>query len=318
MRTFAKMHYKVELSGRYMPSFSKHSEIIIDKVIEIVEDCFEKLCTEREMGVPVTRNDRFTNLVRDQITTGYIAELCLDLTHTFRANKNWNWHGASVGASIGTIASLLCVSREVKLPHNFHQKMPKGVVLTGSKHGHHDVHYVEYMMAEIEKDDFLCTSANYLDHTLFLKENHAEKVMAIMDATHDVKVKEEGREDIPQPHVKIFKHPTPRPTRAHTVDFAVTWRGVHLLDGECKDKATEADEHVLVLHSLEQLAYKDEAVALLTTSRGMTMYESMKDKDTKHIKMKYNRLPSYSLGLVSDLTSDIDKDTSDIVCVPTY
>ena len=99
------MHYKVELSGRYMPSFQKHSEIIIDKVIEIVEDCFEKLCTKHERGVPVTHNERFTNLVRDQITTGYIAELCLDLTHTFRANKNWNWHGASVGASICAIAS---------------------------------------------------------------------------------------------------------------------------------------------------------------------------------------------------------------------
>ena len=57
MRTFAKMHYKVGLSGRYMPSFSNHSEIIIDKVIEIVEDCFEKFCTEREMGVPVTHNE---------------------------------------------------------------------------------------------------------------------------------------------------------------------------------------------------------------------------------------------------------------------
>lgn len=312
------MTYKLQVTDKYLPCFETHSEVMIEKVTGIVEQCLAEMCTDVGKRKPITHDERFADVVREKITTGYIAELCLDLTHTFRANKNWNWHGASVGASIGAISSLLCSLSSGKLPINFRQNIPKGVVLTGSKHGHHDVHYVEYMAAETEEDSVLGTSMSYLDHALFLKENHAEKVMAIMDKTHDVPVTEQGVPTLPQPHSKIFKHPTPRPTRAHTVDFAVTWRGVHLLDGECKDTATEADANVLVLHSLEQLAYKDEAVALLTTSRNMTMYVSTKDYDTMRIRTVYYRLPNYYLGPVTDIVNDIETNNEEIRCVPTF
>ena len=320
VRTFAQMTYKIDLSGKYLPTFPMHADMMIDSVIELVKKSLPKPSSSRKSGkwVAVSVEDRFLQLV-DQITTGYIAELCLDLTHTFRANKNWNWHGATVGATMGAIASLLNALRNGKLDENFRQKIPKGVVLTGSKHGHHDAHYVEYMTSEIETNPILGNSANYLDHVRFRKEKHDDKVKAIMDVTQDFTVPTKGIEGGAVADSMTFKHPTPRPTRSHTVDFAVTYKGVHLLDGECKDAGTNCDANVLVLHSLDQLAYKNEALGLLTTSQQFTLYLSEKKQHSGRISTTYYDLASYYLGPVTDLTQDLDKnDDQSIDVIPTY
>ena len=61
----------------------------------------------------------------------------------------------------------------------------------------------------------------------------------------------------------------PRPTRAHTLDFNLNFCGMCLIDGECKDTAGDAEKVVLVLHSLDQLAYKDCAHSMLTMNNAL-------------------------------------------------
>ena len=70
------------------------------------------------------------------------------------------------------------------------------------------------------------------------------------------------------------KAPVPRPTRAHTFDFNLTFVGTHLLDGECKLAQAQHEKVILVFHSLDQLAFKDKALALLTMSNSFTFYNS--------------------------------------------
>ena len=54
--------------------------------------------------------------------------------------------------------------------------------------------------------------------------------------------------------------PVPCPTWAHTYNLNLTYMGVHSIDGECKGEskpdAKSAASSVLVLHLVEQLAYK--------------------------------------------------------------
>ena len=64
-----------------------------------------------------------------------------------------------------------------------------------------------------------------------------------------------------------IKAPAPRPMRAHTFDFNLSFHGARLLDGECKGSQAEHEKAILVFHSLDQLAFKDEALALLTTEQ---------------------------------------------------
>ena len=63
--------------------------------------------------------------------------------------KNWNSHGALLGASLCQLASmLLCLDKASKgslIDNNFAELIPQGKVQTGHKHGHHEVSYVEYM-----------------------------------------------------------------------------------------------------------------------------------------------------------------------------
>ena len=82
------------------------------------------------------------------ITTGNIAKLLLQCTDTFRAKKNWNSHGASVGSAICQLASILSEMQSAsvnELDVNFNVLIPQGNIQTGSKHGHHNVCYTEYM-----------------------------------------------------------------------------------------------------------------------------------------------------------------------------
>ena len=84
---------------------------------------------------------------------------------------------------------------------------------------------------------------SYLNHIKFVKDNHAEKIRKIFDEK-----------------MANIDAPVPRPTRAHTYDFNCTYKGVRLIDGECKGNSKpdskSAASVVLILHSAEQLAYK--------------------------------------------------------------
>ena len=103
--------------------------------------------------------------------------------------------------------------------------------------------------------------------------------------------------------------PTPRPTRAHTLDFNLNFCGTHLIDGECKDTAGDAEKAVLVLHSLDQLAYKDCAHAMLTTNNAFTLVQASKNMSTKRIETNLMEMPKYCLGGVKSLNLEDDPES---------
>ena len=79
-----------------------------------------------------------------------------------------------------------------------------------------------------------------------------------------------------------------------------------MLDGECKGQAEKADSAILVLHSLDQLAMKDSALALLTTNFGFTYYKStLVNGESKTVHTVYQESERINLGPVADLSTDM-------------
>ena len=116
-------------------------------------------------------------------------------------------------------------------------------------------------------------------------------------------------------------HQFPCPTRAHTYNFNCTYMGVRLIDGECKgdskpDTKSSASA-VLVLHSAEQLAYKQSALSMLT-NESITFFDAFKDRDTKRIRVTFHELPKYDLDPVRDITEDLDKTLPELADPPKY
>ena len=91
---------------------------------------------------------RFTDTCA-QISCGYIARLLLNTICTFQVCKNWNSHGATLGASLCQMVSMLscldAASTGSLIDFDFNELILKANVQTGHKHGHHEVSYVEYM-----------------------------------------------------------------------------------------------------------------------------------------------------------------------------
>ena len=100
-----------------------------------------------------------------------------------------------------------------ELDQNFNVLIPQGNVQTGSKHGHHNVCYTEYMCSKLEPR-VMENLEVYLNLDVFQRDNHAAKVKELFEET------------VPgYPHA-----PAPRPTKAHTFDFNCTYCGAHILD----------------------------------------------------------------------------------------
>ena len=228
------------------------------------------------------------------ITMGNLAKLLLQCTDTFRAKKNWNSHGASVGTAICQLASILsqmqsaCVN---ELDQNFNVLISQRNVQTGSKHGHHNVCYTEYMCSKLEPR-VMGNLKVYLNLDIFLRDNHAAKVKELFEET------------VPgYPHA-----PAPRPTKAHTFDFNCTYRGACILDGECKASTTKAEIGYMVLHATEQLVTQEVAMSMLTTSHQMAFYKTVKMKGSGRLKTTVCRTHTYELGHVKNMDSDPYKD----------
>ena len=98
--------------------------------------------------------------------------------------------------------------------------------------------------------------------------------------------------------------PAPRPTHSHTFDFNLTYCGARLVDGECKGSAAEDEKAVLVFHSLEQLALKQRALAMLTTNNSFTFYKSKLVHETNTVQTKYDESNKFDLGPISDTQTD--------------
>ena len=102
--------------------------------------------------------------------------------------------------------------------------------------------------------------------------------------------------------------PVPRPTCVHTFDFNLTYGGARLIDGECKGTASDDEKGVLVLHTLDQLAPKDTALAVLMTNNSFAFYKSQLEPDTKMVRTEYDESGKFDLGPVYDIKKDYGCD----------
>ena len=241
--------------------------------------------------------------------SAFLARQIMDTTHSFPVNKNWNSHGSQVGAAMCQLGSILAsfedASNRRLVSMHFPEVIPRGCVQTGAKHGNHDVTYVEYMCAAIEKCLVISGKESYLNHIKFVKDNHAEKIRKIFDEK-----------------MANIDAPVPCPTQAHTYDFNSTYMGACLIDGECKGESKPdtkfAASAVLVLHSTKQLAYKRSALSMLTTNESITFFDAFKDSDTKRIRVTFHKLPKYDLDPVRDIGKDLDKTLPELADPPKY
>ena len=82
--------------------------------------------------------DRFTDTCA-RISCGYIARLLLNTICTFQVCKNWNSHGAILGATMCQITSMLsgldAASKGNLIDVDFNELIPKGNVQTGHRQG---------------------------------------------------------------------------------------------------------------------------------------------------------------------------------------
>ena len=178
-----------------------------------------------------------------------------------------------------------------ELDQNFNVLIPQGNIQRGSKHGHHNVCYTEYMCSKLEPRVMEKLEV-YLNLDIFRRDNHAAKVKELFEET------------VPgYPHA-----PAPRPTKAHTFDFNCMYCGARILDGECKASATKAEIGYMVLHATEQLVTQEVAMSMLTTSHQMAFYKMVKMKGSGRLKTTVCRTHTYELGHVKNMNSDLYKD----------
>ena len=296
IKVFTTFRYEEDENTKdFAARYPFHHEEMLVPIIDLVEDEFARYCS----GINIRLNElaqeddvdghRFLtsnlNMLTSAlgiITTGNIAKLILKCTDTFRAKKNWNSHGASVGSAICQLASILSQMPAAslhELGHNFNVLIPQGNEQMGSKHGHHNVCYTEYMCSKLEPR-VMGNLEVYLDLDIFRRDNHATKVRELFEET------------VPG----YPKAPAPRPTRAHTFDFNCMYHGARLVDGECKASATNAEIGFMVLHSTEQLVTQDVAMSMLTTSHQIAFYKMVKMRGSGRLKTTVCRTHTYELG----------------------
>ena len=216
-------------------------------------------------------------------TLGKLANLIVDCMDTVRAKKNWNSHGSPLGAAICQLSSIISglrkASEEEPNP-DMNELIPCGVVHTGHKHGNTHSVCTEYMVSTRESRIIYGRDEVYLNAERFNQEDHIDVVNKMFSETV------EGYPSVP----------APRPTHSHTFDFGCTFMGVRLVDGECKDIATDADKGFLVLHCLDQLVTQDVALCMLTTSERFYFFRST--KNDKCIKTTQWETNAYTLEYV--------------------
>ena len=318
VKTFALFEFQYDgMINKYMPRLPMPHDACIDKEIDIVKSC-QAMClmdmnseiTQLENSNPtlaVTKEEvvQKFNHTCSRISCGYIARLLLNAISTFQVCKNWNSHGATLGATLCQIALMLsCLDNASKgslIDVDFTQLIPQGNVQTGHKHGHHEVSYVEYMTSGKERSVVTGAEELYLDHMKFRGDHHDEKVHEIFSR------------ELPNLHA-----PVPRPTRSHTFDFNMSYHGARLLDGECKGSSSEHEKAILVFHSLDQLAFKDEALTLLTTNNSFTFYNSWLVDGAAYVATTYHELRKFKLGPISNINTDLEKNAEHLKLPPSF
>ena len=146
-----------------------------------------------------------------------------------------------------------------------------------------------------------------------VQKNFTFNHMKFRGEHHDIKVHEIMSRELP-----LHKAPVPRPTRAHTFDFNMSYNGAHLLDGECKGTASEHEKAILVFHSLDQLAFKDQALSLLTTNNSFIFYTSWLVDGPNYVQTCFHELRKFKLGPVANINVDLDKDAAHLQTPPHF
>ena len=202
------------------------------------------------------KNQQIVLYALDKLDLYMLAEAVVELTGIFLAGRNWNAVAGKFGAALITLAKTLWFAESSTVEDRKHKL--KGVPLGGQRYGSSETKYVSYMVSVREhKSPGVVT--NYLEtgEDYFLPEKHGETIMKLLGCEHPP-----------------LRTPPLRPTRAHTLDFAATWEGTAVIDGECKIAASAKgpEAAVLVLHAAEQLNWADRAVSILTTSSNINFY----------------------------------------------
>ena len=159
IKTFGLFKWTLDrYAGKYFPKLPLPQQGCIYKVIEAVKkeiarhsleysndtDELENLALNVESHK--NKNDRLPH-IWSRLSTSFLARL--NLTSTFAACKNWNSHGATVGAALcqlgALLASLDTASVEPLMGNDFRELILIGNALMGQKYGHCDTVYVEYM-----------------------------------------------------------------------------------------------------------------------------------------------------------------------------
>ena len=222
VRTFALFKYKKHsLVDVYCATLEAPHEAKIREVIDIVKykftqhektmkDIAQNLVAKGKKDKAQWMEECIRILVENfsHMGSAFLARQIMDMAHSFHVNKNWNSHGSQVGATMCQLGSILAsfedASNRRLVSTHFLEVIPRGCVQTGAKHGNHDVTYVEYMCAAIEKRLVIGGEVLYLNHIKFVKDNHAEKIRKIFDEK-----------------MANIDAPVPCPTRAHTSTLTV-------------------------------------------------------------------------------------------------
>ena len=169
VRTFALFKYKKHsLVNVYCVRLEAPHEAKIQEVIDIVEyeftqheksmkDIVQNLVGQGKKDEVEWMKHCITILVENfnRMGSAFLARQIMDMTHSFSVNQTWNSHGSQVGAAMCQLGSILAsfedASNKRLVSMHFSEVILRGCVHTGVKHGNHDITYVEYMCAAIEK-----------------------------------------------------------------------------------------------------------------------------------------------------------------------
>ena len=199
IQVFMTFHYEEDPNTKdFAAHYPFHHEQMLVPIIDIVNDEFAHYCTDMIIRLDELAQEDDTDayqvltshlhmLMSAQgiITMGNIAKLILKCTDMFHAKKNWNSHGASIGSVICQLASILSqmpAASVNELNHNFNVLIPQGNKQMGSKHGHHNVCYTEYMCSKCEPR-VMGNLEVYLNLDIFQRDNHAAKVKKLFEET---------------------------------------------------------------------------------------------------------------------------------------
>ena len=192
IKMFMTFHYEEDPNTKdFTAHYPFHHEQMLVPITDIVKDEFSHYFTDINLGLDklaqegdtdayrvLTSHVHMLNSAMGIIAMVNIAKLILKCADMFCAKKNWNSHGASVGSAICQLASILSQMQAAsvnELHHNFNVLIPQGNEQTGSKHGHHNVCYTEYMCSKREPR-VMGNLEVYLNLDIFWRDNHAAKV----------------------------------------------------------------------------------------------------------------------------------------------